>query len=75
MREMGDRRLQAQARVLDDVIRYLDSLPPDQRADLVEAVRRRDPLTRTLLFGPGGLPRPPRPDAPPPHPSAGPVPQ
>lgn len=80
MREMGERRLQAQARVLDDVIRYLDSLPPDQRAEVVEAVRRRDPLTRTLLFGPGGLPRPPRapgsPGAPPPpHPPAGPVPQ
>lgn len=78
MREMAEHRLAAQARVLDDVILFLDRLPPDRRAEVVEAIRRRDPLTRSLLFGPGGLPRPPRPGspgAPPPPPPAGPVPQ
>lgn len=77
MREMGERRMQAQARVLDDVIQFLDSLPADQRAEVVDAVRRRDPLTRTLLFGSGGLPRPPRQPGEPgtPPPPAGPVPR
>ncbi len=68
LRELAEARVMAQGRVIDDVGQFLDSLPPDQRARAVEAIRRRDPLTRTLLFGPGGLPRPPhaqgRPGAP-----------
>ena len=72
LKEMAEIRLQAQGRVIDDVALFLDSLPPDQRARTVEAIRRRDPITRTLLFGPGGLPRPPfqqgRPGGPPPAP-------
>jgi len=76
LRELAEARVTAQGRVIDDVSRFLDSLPPDQRAQAVEAIRRRDPLTRTLLFGPGGLPRPPhaqgrpgtpQPPAPPPQ--------
>lgn len=70
LREMAETRQKAQGRILDDVVLFLDSLPPEQRAQTVEAIRRRDPITRTLLFGPGGLPRPPhqqgRPGAPPP---------
>jgi uncharacterized membrane protein len=72
LKEMAEIRLQAQGRVIDDVALFLDSLAPDQRARTVEAIRRRDPITRTLLFGPGGLPRPPfqqgRPGGPPPAP-------
>ncbi len=72
LRDLANARLTAQGRVIDDVSQFLDSLPPDQRARAVEAIRRRDPLTRTLLFGPSGLPRPPhaqgRPSAPPPAP-------
>lgn len=68
LQDMAEARLKAQGRVIDDVVQFLDSLPPDQRARTVEAIRRRDPITRTLLFGPGGLPRPPhqasRPGAP-----------
>ncbi len=77
MRDMADRRVEAQARVLDDVILFLDRLPPDKRAEVVDAIRRRDPLTRTLLFGPGGFPRPPHPGIPgaPLPPPAGPVPK